>query len=460
MSIQMKSIYKSLIIAGFAAMATSCDYTDLKPTDQVDDGSIYSSTTALEQVVNGANAKISVSQLIRVSTILTDEVRKGGQNGGASDDTFQWTYTASTGDHNDLWSKEYQVINLVNRILEGAENIPANTDAEKASKNNSVGTVKFLRAYTNLQLLLYFSDIEKGDSYGIPYVFKPVVLETPGRNTVSECFGFMIKDLEEAMPLLKQVTPEDPVYVSQTAAKALLARIYLYMKDYTKAYQYAAEALKEKPLASMEKYADIWSDTSNEDVIWKLKRLVGDETIGTIFWSADNSSAFEASEALIDCFDANDIRLTTFIGDGVDREGVKVKRVNKYKGTAANVGLADGKMLRSSEMVLIMAEAKAQTSLKDASDLLNTLRAQRIEGWENKTYTTPEEFTKQLLLERRRELCFEGHRFFDMKRYQQPITKTSIKKTLEVGNHRWLMPIPLAEMQGNPVIAEQQNPGY
>lgn len=101
----------------------------------------------------------------------------------------------------------------------------------------------------------------------------------------------------------------------------MLAHIYLYMKEYTKAYQYAAEALKEKLLASMEKYADIWSDISNDDVIWKLKRLVGDETIGTIFWSADNSSA---SEALIDCFDANDIRLITFIGDGVDREGVKV----------------------------------------------------------------------------------------------------------------------------------------
>lgn len=189
MRTKMKSIYKSLIIAGIAAVVTSCEYTDLNPTDQVDDGSIYSSTSALEQVVNGVYAKISVSQLIRMSSILTDDVRKGGQNGGASDDTFQWTYTASTGDHNDVWSKEYIVINLVNRILEGAENIPAHTDTEKASKNNSIGTAKFLRAYNYLALLLFFSDIEKGDSYGIPYVLKPIILETPGRNTVNECFG-------------------------------------------------------------------------------------------------------------------------------------------------------------------------------------------------------------------------------------------------------------------------------
>lgn len=460
MKLKMKSIYKSLILAGATLMTTSCNYTDLNPTDQVDDGPVFSSASALEQVVNGAYAKISVTQLLRVSSILSDDVRKGGQNGGASDDTFQWTYTASTGDHNDLWSKEYVVINLVNRILAGADNVPTQNEAEIASKNNSIGTAKFLRAFNALELLLFFSDIDKGDSYGIPYTLQPIVLETPGRNTVNECFDYMIKDLEEAMPLLQQTTPDNPVYASQTAAKALLARIYLYKKEYAKAYQYAAEVLKDKPLAGMEKYADIWSDTSNEEIIWKLKRLVGEETIGTIYWSADNSSSFEPSDALIASYEANDIRLHTFIGDGVDREGVQVKRVNKYKGTAANVGLADGKMLRSSEMVLIMAEAKAQTNLAEASELLNTLRARRIEGWEPETYTSQAEFTKQLLLERRRELCFEGHRFFDMRRYAQPITKETIKKTLEVGNHRWIMPVPLAEMQGNPVIAQQQNPGY
>lgn len=460
MKIEMKSIYKSLILAGTALLATACNYTDLNPTDQVDDGPVFSSASALEQVVNGAYAKISMAQILRVSSILSDDVRKGGQNGGASDDTFQWTYTASTGDHNDLWSKEYVVINLVNRILAGADNVPTENEAEKISKNNSIGTAKFLRAFNALELLLFFSDIDKGDSYGIPYTMQPVVLETPGRNTVNECFDYMIKDLEEAMPLLRQTSADDPVYASQTAAKALLARIYLYKKDYAKAYQYAAEVLQEKPLAEMEKYADIWSDTSHEEIIWKLKRLVGDETIGTIYWSADNSSAFEPSDALIASYEANDIRLSTFIGDGVDREGVKVKRVNKYKGTAANVGLADAKILRSSEMLLIMAEAKAQTNLAEACDLLNTLRARRIEGWENKAYATVREFTEQLLLERRRELCFEGHRFFDMRRYRQPITKETIKKTLEVGNHRWIMPIPLAEMQGNPVIAQQQNPGY
>lgn len=56
------------------------------------------------------------------------------------------------------------------------------------------------------------------------------MLETPGRNTVGECFDYMIQDLTDARPLLRQVAPDDPVYVSQTAVDALLARIYLYKK--------------------------------------------------------------------------------------------------------------------------------------------------------------------------------------------------------------------------------------
>lgn len=456
----MKTLYQALCIGGMALMAVSCDYTDLQPTDQIGDEMIFSSVSALEQTVTGAYAQMSAKQIIRVTAVLSDDVIKGGQNGGAGDDTYQWTYTASTGEHADIWSKECNVINQVNRILKGAESVEATTDEEVASKNNSIATAKFLRAYNSLELLLFFSDIEKEDSYGIPYVKEPVVLETPGRNTVGECFDYMIQDLTDARPLLRQVAPDDPVYVSQTAVDALLARIYLYKKDYGKAYQYADAVLQQKSFATMGEYTDIWSDKSNADIIWKLKRAVGEETIGTIFCGADNSSSFEAAPELINSYLADDIRLNLFIADGVDRDGVAVKKVNKYKGTEANVGLADGKMLRSSEMQLIKAEAIAYTDLDKANVLLNDLRRERISGWVDQNYGTLDEFMEELLLERRRELCYEGHRFFDMRRFNLPIYKPMIDKTLDINDHHRIQPIPLSEMQGNPVIAKQQNSGY
>lgn len=73
---------------------------------------IFSSVSALKQTVTGAYAQMSAKQIIRVTAVLSDDVIKGGQNGGAGDDTYQWTYTASTGEHADIWSKEYNVINV------------------------------------------------------------------------------------------------------------------------------------------------------------------------------------------------------------------------------------------------------------------------------------------------------------------------------------------------------------
>lgn len=456
----MKRFSKYIMSLGLALATVSCNYTDLDPTDQIDDGMIFTSVDALEQTVIGSYGRMSVRQVLSISEVLSDDVIKGGQNGGAGDDTFQWTYTTAIGDHSALWSSLYQVMNEVNRILKGAEGVIPVDKAEEIRKNNSVGTATFLRAYNALELLMFFSDIEKGDSYGIPYTKEPIVFETPGRNTVSECFTYMLQDLETARPLLSQQEVDDPCYVSQVAVDALRARIYLYMHDYQNAYKYASDVLSAVPVSGKETYAAIWTDESNADIIWKLARKPGNETIGTIFWSADNSSAFEASEEFISSFDEGDIRKDIFTGKGPDREGVIVNRVNKYKGTS-NVGLADGKMLRASEMKLIQIEAKARTSdgLSTANELLNEFRALRIAGWTNHNYSTSE-ILDEILLERRRELCFEGHRFFDMRRFGKDMVKNIINKTLEKGNHRWLLPIPLAELQANPVIAQQQNPGY
>lgn len=460
----MKKIFNYIVAAGMMLSATSCSFTDLEPTDKVGDGEIFSSVSTLEQALTGVYSKMSLRTTVSVSAVLSDDVYKGGQNGGAGDDSYQWTYSASTGDHNSLWSSYYSIISMANRVIKGAEGVTPANDSEAKVKNNCVGSALFVRAYTHFDLLRFFSDFEKKEGYGIPYSKTPVVLETLGRNTVAECFTFIKEDLESAIPLLSQVRPDEPAYASQTAAKALLARVCLYERNYGKAYEYASDVLAQMPVASLDEYGDIWSDDSNREVIFELKRLSGEETIGTIFFSADNSSSFEPSTEIINSYDENDIRLQLFIGDGVDRDGVPVKRVNKYKGTSENVGLSDQKMLRSSEMLLIMAEAKASTGtaddLKESNKLLNQLRGARIEGWTEQEYATQAELQDEILLERRRELCYEGHRFFDMRRFNRPIYKPMIDKTLAVGDYHRIQPIPLSEMQGNPVIAKQQNEGY
>lgn len=85
----MKKIFNYIVAAGMMLSATSCSFTDLEPTDKVGDGEIFSSVSTLEQALTGVYSKMSLRTTISVSAVLSDDVYKGGQNGGAGDDSYQ-----------------------------------------------------------------------------------------------------------------------------------------------------------------------------------------------------------------------------------------------------------------------------------------------------------------------------------------------------------------------------------
>ena len=452
----------SHIIIGMAATLglAACDFTDLTPTDKVGDGEIKTDVSTLKQSLNGVYSKASWTVTIGSTATLSDDVIKGGQNGGAHDDSYKWTYSASTGDHNDLWSSYYSVIAEANTCLENAEGVKAETEADKKELNDIKGNAIFLRSYYYFDLLRFFADFGDKSSYGVPYTDKPVLLETLGRNSVEECFASLAADLTTAVSLLGNEHPQNDGYASKDAARALLARIYLYAKDYDKAYAMAKTVLDANPIATIGEYPALWTDGTTKEVLFSLNRTSKDEKLGEIFFWGDNSSLFEAAPSFIASFDASDTRLRLFVDDGVDRDGTPVKRIIKHKGATDNVGLVNEKLLRSSEMLLIMAEAKAQTDIAEGNRLLNQLRQERISGWQPAAYQSKAELLGQIQLERRHELCFEGHRWFDLRRWDMPIVKTEIGKTLDVGDFHRLMPIPKSELEANAVIAQQQNNGY
>lgn len=439
-------------------LATSCGFTDLNPSDMVSPNDIYGSVDAVEQALIGVYAKNSWEVIIGASATLSDDVIKGGQNGGAHDESYQWTYTAVSGDHASIWAVNYGVISEANLLLDNVSGMKVG-DSDTKRLNNCLGAAIFLRAYAHFDLLRFFADFNNPEALGVPYSKKPVYLETLPRNTVGECYDFLIEDLNEAISLLAEDVASDPGFVSKDAAKALLARVYLYKKDYAKAYETAKDVLARHPLASIADYPAIWVDESKKEIIYSHNCSTGDESIGTVFWWADNSSLFEPSKEILNIFDDNDIRKSSFFERGVDRDNTIINRVRKYAGNTVNVGLVDEKMMRSSEMQLIMIESKMNDDAATASKLLNDLRSKRISGWTTQNYSS-EQLKEELILERRRELCYEGHRFFDMRRWNKPITKTLLGKTLGLDDIHRLMPIPVGEMQGNPVIADQQNPGY
>ncbi|RZK45401.1 MAG: RagB/SusD family nutrient uptake outer membrane protein, partial [Pedobacter sp.] len=147
------------------------------------------------------------------------------------------------------------------------------------------------------------------------------------------------------------------------------------------------------------------------------------------------------------------------------------KIVAKYAGTGYatnNENVADIKIFRTAEMYLIRAEARAESgSVSGAASAetdLNALRAARITGYSPVVLGNKETAINEILQERFKELAFEGHRFFDLKRRGLAVSRlasdapTPAGTTLSAGNFRFLLPIPQAEMLANKLMV--QNPGY
>lgn len=457
----MKNIFRIGLITLLAIQMHSCNYNDLEPTDFVGDKDAFSSAKAVEEVTIGAYSRLSLRTNLIVAEIASDNVYQGGQFGGLADVSYQWSYTPQNGDHASLWRDGYAAINEVNRIIEKAPAVQPGNDAEKVSLNNSMGSAYFIRAYSHFVLLQFFSDCSQENGYGIPYIKKSHTTELPRRNSVKESFDYILEDLTLAEGLLKENTPSDPSFASKAAVYALRARVYEFRGNWTEAYNAATKALELVPLAPKEQYKDIWTDKTNKGLIFRLKRLAGSTPIGGLFYQTDNSIAYGPSDSYRECLSDNDVRKDLFTAMGPDRDGLILPIVVKYPGPADARGRNDEKILRSAEMVLIQIEALMQQDgkLAQATELLNSFRKLRIEGYTDATYTKAQ-MIEELLLERRRELAFEGHRFFDLRRYGRDIERGGSVKLSNIGYFKYLMPIPHSEIVVNKNIKDQQNKDY
>jgi len=459
----MKHLVKIFSVAVLALATCACNFTDINPTDSVSDASVFKDAASLKKAVVGCYSKMDLVTYLHQSEWGSDNCLMGGQSGGNGSTTFVFGWTATSGDYSSIWTNTYAMTNEINRIIVASEKL------EKAGQDldalhAALAEAYFLRAYGYYELLRFFSDMTKDDSYGIPYVKNVVTLEQPGRDKVKECYDNIIADCTYALKYLPDLS-SDRGYASKAAVYGLLARMYFYRNDYTNALDYANKALALVPVAKKSAWPNIWTDKTTDDVIWKLIKKAGETTLGTMFFTADKAAITEASDVIANLFygDPNDIRGAVTVTKAPDRDDKTVNRVIKFQGAnpTANCGLCDMKMLRASEMMLIKIEAIAQTSVSEAATLLNAFKSERYTTYTAKTYNTKQEIIDDLINERRREFTYEGMRWFDARHYGFGYDcPSSPGVKLTAGEYKWIMPIPDAEIQANFTIKDQQNPGY
>lgn len=365
---------------------------------------------------------------------------------------------------NDLdWNLAYRAIYITNTVLVGLE---TNTENNLAKKNQVKGEALVHRAFYYLMLVNEYAkhySTTAATDLGVPMPLKPDINALPDRASVKAVYDQIEKDLLTAADIL----PEKSAYTyrpNKAGAYGVLARMYLYMGNWEKTYEYANKAFAISNFI-YDYNTFSWTNTTNPaagQLLGYASTSVDKRHIVLLKYMAKVGSYgdyyFLYSDSQKSLYETNDLRFTF---------GATTK---KFSGAALlgfgimdNSGVYDYNNggITTQELVLMRAEASARLNHTQAAlDDLDLLRKKRFSGtYVNLTATTPAAALDLVLKERRLELAFQGFRLIDIKRLNLEGRNISIvhgAKTLSANDPRFVLPIPSKVISLNPNIA--QNP--
>lgn len=467
-----KFIYKISLLGLMSLAIMSCeDELDVPITDVLNENVVFQEVSDVTPAISGLYSTYSPNAVIRFSN-FSDDTKIGADNGGQEVTFHRWVLNSSVGQANAIFTNRYDVINFANRILEGIDIIPAPTAAEDiATLDRARGEALALRAFAHFELLQFYSVDYEPATLAVPYVEGVNVLEQPARNTVGEVFTEIREDLAVAETLISSDITDNG-RITQDFFVALRARMALYEGDNATAIQLADQLIAKYPLATVAQYPGIFADTDETEVIFKMRRVQGDFPAGGIWFFTGTGGGFmEMSNSLFNQLEASDVRTNVIFDSDLSDPAANLHLIGKYLGSQGFDYLNDFKIFRVSEMHLIRAEALARSNnLSAASDVINNLRTVRGSMKADVFYTNLTGALTDILLERRIELAFEGHRYLDVKRMGDDLgvgfervdgldCGGGTPCSLTSDDFRFTLPIPAAELDANPNIAPQ-NPGY
>jgi starch-binding outer membrane protein, SusD/RagB family len=497
-----KNIFKIFSIFGLsvALVLASCEDTlQVDPRQSIDAENALNTPEGMNAAINSVYARLRAlstygRDLLAVAEALADNGTVTSNSGRLIGENNNLPLA-----HFNNWQNSYLAINEANLILDGIPNVsPAPTDA---TRDRWIGQAKFLRA-------LYMFDLARAYAYdpgvavasqdrgGIPINTAGIKTATealtflPARAPVAQVYAQIYADLNDAAALLPNTG--GPAFATSGAASALLSRVALYNKDYATAVSAANTALASPvgAVLSGAAYQAGWRATIHPESMFEVRFQVAAENIGvneslqttytTIqqFSTIGNFSIVGGWGDLAPRLDflsllgitvtgdrtpaisvtkGNDARVSLYeVGPGRG-SGRKVECI-KFMGKTGVLNMDNVPVVRKSEMLLNRAEARATPGsavLDEVAALadLNTFRAARSLP---PVALTGTDLYEEILLQRRLEFAFEGHRWFDLKRLGRNVVKGAV--VLEYTDFKILPRIPLRETDGNPNLV--QNFGY
>lgn len=465
---------KILILISILFTLGSCEkLLEVNPRQSIDSEGALSSPEAVEAAVNGVYARLrEVSLYGRDLIALPDVLSDNTYNTGAGNRLVRESNNEA-GYHISNWRYSYYAINQINLILEALDNL----DAEESFKNKIKGQSLFLRAliYHNLARVYAYDPtaiIPSQDHGAVPIISKGVRqvsdIQLSDRASIEQVYALIYSDLSEAYTLLAdQGNSRAPFFATQGAVAALFSRVALYNGDYDRVISEAGHAIasgtasfpgKDQLVASWrsEKHPESFFEIpfSSADNLGSNESLRATFMTRTTIESTTPASHgnIVVSDDLYELYDTEDLRLNFF------QKGLSANKdryeVNKYASKNGVPNLDNIPVIRMAEVILNLAEAHARKENWDLANIeLNKIRTRA--GLPEATLQG-QELLDEILLQRRLEFAFEGHRFFDLKRLGLPIIKDTGNVPFE--DFRILSRIPVREID---IVDElEQNFGY
>jgi hypothetical protein len=472
----MKSINKYLILTALSfGLFSSCSEEDLDPSLQQDKSIETSINTVndVQAILVGAYERMSSGFVYGRDIIILGEVFSDNTASNANSNRFvaegQMSLTTTSAIPSDLWNTLYRVIASANIII-SAEGI----EGDEAQIKHIKGQAYAIRALAHFNLVTFYGQqhVNGGSmsSLGVPYVttFRDNENLFPTRNTVEEVKNLAYSDLEMAYSLMTAtLNNNSKEYITTFAVKAIEARISNYFGDWTRSLSAAKVVIDSEQfvVASKADFLNTFAIDGAANSIFEIAYTSTDNPgingLANIYQAGSYGDVIVLPN-LAALYETGDVRGATPYDAAAGPASVigqyatgTLRNVGKYPSTAPyedNVSI-----IRYEEVVLLYAEALLETPTPaDALTYLNMIPAKRGAT----AYTSATK--SNILLERRKELAFEGFRFHDLARTKQDIPNPDpiliTHGLVPYGNYNFALPIPAGEVDVNSNVL--QNFGF
>ncbi len=438
-----KQILKLFTVLTLGTGMSSCG-SDFLETDYytgIDIDSGLSSVNNIATALNGTYYQLfrqyfAGNYAVTIGDVPTDLAYWNSKT-GHWDDIYTFTYTDTDTYLYYIWDYGYKVADNAARIIQASKALYDNaSESDKANLDLYMAEAYALRGYAQLVLTnVYAHQIkvngtDHSDKLGIVVIDEPIqALTEVSRSTVGESYQAIIADFNNALTCFNKAGGDRSslVYLGVAATQGLLARTYLYMEKWSDAKTQAQAALATAGITTLnygDSYAGLYyNSTSNEESFFALaineSKNWSANSCGTL-WTTYN---FSPSPKLLSLYGENDCRTTIFGWAATSTEAAPVFNGGKFTHKESmNPAYATNYIVNAPEMYLIIAEASLNGagSLDDAKEALLKVAMRNADIQSvNDLPASKEDVMSFIKDERARELFQEGHRLYDLRRWDE-----------------------------------------